>query len=143
MRKVFLFIGTMANCVVCIYAVMLACLNIIGMMVSPFLALFYVFLPMPFWLFGAFRELQDAMKQGEEVSGDWGVKVVVSTMIGFIGSIVLMGWFLSLGLAKAEPDASVYLTAGLPVSMFIMSGVLLFEMLRRRRLGRAGSSSAQ
>jgi len=139
--KILITIGATANTVVCIYAVILAILNILTSAHNILFALFYIFVPLPFYLRSVFHKMHVIEQDKEPQATEWPKWVWASCILGIVVSLLFGSWLvvevIKLFSADRGTDPSVHLTAGLPVSMFISASILLVLLIRDSRRPKA------
>lgn len=130
-------IGSWANIVVCIYAVILALLNIIGAATDIRFVLFFVFVPLPFYLRGVFAKMRLIHGADQTSLVEWPQWVWASAVFGVVVSLGLLAWLLilipDLFTNSESSDASVYLVAGVPLFMLVGASALLWLLIDSRR----------
>jgi hypothetical protein len=134
--QILISIGAIANIVVCIYAVILAILNILTSAHNILFVLFYIFVPLPFYLRGIFYKMHVIEQKVEPQTTEWPHWVWASCVFGIIVSLLFGGWLvfevIELTSTNRDVDASVYIVAGIPISMFVGASILLALLIRDR-----------
>jgi len=130
--RILVWVGGLANMVVCFYAALLGIFNIIGSLTNLWFALFYFLMPLPFYLRDVFTQLELGITNEGKNMGSQPAWVWLAVFLGISAPIVFFSWSSSKLDFPQDLDLSVYVTMGLPVSMLIGAGCLLTLLLQSR-----------
>lgn len=130
MNRFLITLGTVCNTVLCIYAVMLGLLNILGSAAQPWLLMFYLFFPIPFFLRRVFADI----RKGSHPAMTRRSWVFATVALGFVLSIGGGGWLAVMlyNWVSSGKTLSIleYFVLALPIVVFTISSCLLMLMLR-------------
>ena len=137
-ERILFAIGGVASLVVCIYAVMLGLLNVIGSAAEPLFLLFYFLMPLPFYVRKTLARMQDGVEppnaRGFEhpalILATAGLGLAIALGLGIWMSIEYVDW-TSKGKSLGPLE---YIAAGLPINLLIASSALLALLFKRRNL---------